>query len=355
MFFNNLVDEVLTTVVAWPRPKLIEGKPLYLYGNGKLGKLAQDFFSRIGVKVDAVFDSNKDTAWPDTNGQVAVCITNFPYGPIEKNLNRHGYIDIAPFYDLANNFVDRHPLANGWFQGPLNEYEQQRTMEVFVRWGDEISRAHHLQFIAWRRLREERLFDWAPVTNKDQHLIPEVVNVLHDHEVFFDGGAYHGEISLRFKEHVDGRFDKIIVVEPDDENRAVLLKKAPNRTRIISYALAAKDGPVGFAKGFGYTSKIWWNENYLSEGRTIDSLDVTPTFIKLHLEGGELGALKGARKTLLKCRPIVTANLDHNSDGIYRTAEYLMELLQGYKFLFRNHTYCAGCSIVYAIPMERYR
>lgn len=40
------------------------------------------------------------------------------------------------------------------------------------------------------------------------------------------------------------------------------------------------------------------------------------SFIKLHLEGGELDALKGGQQSLTRRRPIVVATVYHNDDGI---------------------------------------
>jgi hypothetical protein len=85
----------------------------------------------------------------------------------------------------------------------------------------------------------------------------------------------------------------------------------------------------------------------------IDSLGIKPTFIKLHLEGGELDALKGGLNTIINCRPIILANVDHNENGIWQTAKWMMDNLPDYRFLFRNHVWCAAGSVMYAIPNER--
>ena len=87
--------------------------------------------------------------------------------------------------------------------------------------------------------------------------------------------------------------------------------------------------------------------------RALDALGLNPTFLKLHLEGGELAALKGARQTLLSRRPIVAATVYHNADGIWRTPLWLMETLPDYHFLFRSHGWCGTGAVVYAMPAER--
>jgi hypothetical protein len=87
--------------------------------------------------------------------------------------------------------------------------------------------------------------------------------------------------------------------------------------------------------------------------RPLDALDLSPSFVKLHLEGAELSALKGARGTLLAHRPIVAATVYHNADGIWRTPLWLMETLPDYRFLFRLHSWCGTGAVVYGIPNER--
>ena len=86
----------------------------------------------------------------------------------------------------------------------------------------------------------------------------------------------------------------------------------------------------------------------------LDALSVAPTFVKFHLEVAELNALKGARETLLSCRPIIAATVYHNADGIWRTPLWLMETLPRYRFLFRAHSWCGTGAVIYAIPNERH-
>jgi hypothetical protein len=73
----------------------------------------------------------------------------------------------------------------------------------------------------------------------------------------------------------------------------------------------------------------------------------------LHLEGAELAALKGAKQTLVACRPIVAVTVYHNEHGIWKTADWLMETLADYRFVFRNHSWCGTGAVIYAIPNEK--
>jgi FkbM family methyltransferase len=346
-----LTEDALTAEVEWARPALKDS--LCLYGNGKLGKLAQDFFARVGVQHLGVFENDEVTPYGDV--QVAICIVTSPFVQVYHRLRQLGFHNIVPFYDLADNYADRHPLQNGWFAGPLSMQEQYAASKVLHQWHDDASRAHHLQFIAYRRLREEWHFEWAEPTFGDQHFIPEVREVLHDHEVFIDGGAYRGEISSRFAEVVGHKYKWIFAVEPDTDSYNHLLTRPEYipRMMVLGWAITAESGITKFWGGFDYASKVSPLGNTSVMGRSIDTFDVVPTFIKLHLEGGELDALRGARETLVRHRPIVTASVDHNADGIYRTAEYLMELLENYCFLFRCHAWCGANAIIYAIPNER--
>lgn len=289
---------------------------------------------------------------PDADARVAVSVVTSAYAPIEQSLTARGCTDVVPFYDLAESVRGRHPLSNGWFAQPLTQADQSEIGDVFSGWDDDASRAHHLQFIAWRRLREEWTFEEAPISTA-RYFIPEVAAALHDRETFLDGGAHHGAVSLALAGMVAD--PRIIAVEPDTANRAVLGERLRGLSgpAVLDCALAAQDGTAAFSEGYGFASKLSAFGQTQVSTRSIDSLDAAPTLIKLHLEGGELDALHGARETLREHRPIVIATVYHNADGIWRTAGWLMRELDDYRFLFRNHCWCGAGAVVYAIPRER--
>jgi hypothetical protein len=95
---------------------------------------------------------------PQSGARVAVSVVTSPYVPIERSLAARDCVDVVPFYDLAESLRGQHPLSNGWFAEPLTADDQIEIEGVLVGWDDDVSRAHHLQFMAWRRLREEWTF-----------------------------------------------------------------------------------------------------------------------------------------------------------------------------------------------------
>ncbi len=353
-------------------------RPLALYGAGNLGLLAREFLTAVGRDFGMVIDRNArqaahEPAWSgvklthpdDVPGsakrglRLAVSIVTSPYVPLERSLRELGFEDVVPFYDLAESFRDRHPLSNGWFANPLDAFDRGKISQVLALWDDDVSRAHHLQFLAWRRLREEWAFETAPVPACNRFFIPEVVGVLRDDECLLDGGAHHGSVIEAFLKQTKGRFRQIATIEPDPSNRALLTDRLrcwlPDDARVTVYDCVLADGKDAalFHEGLGYASQLSPTGRMRVVTRPIDALELSPTFLKLHLEGAELPALKGARKTLLSSRPIVAATVYHNADGIWKTPLWLMQTLPDYRFLFRAHSWCGTGAVVYAIPEER--
>jgi len=370
-----LLDE-LAEVPRAVCPSAID-RPIALYGAGSLGRLARDYLKLVGCDFVVAIDraAERLAADPEWAGvqmlapgavpnnlkravKLAVSVVTTPYVPLEASLFADGFDDVVPFYDVAENFRHLHPLSNGWLAAPLTAEDQRNTATVLARWDDDVSRAHHLQFLAWRRLRQEWSFAGASVTNHNRFLIPEIRELLRDDEVFVDGGAHHGEVSEAFASAA-GAFRQIVAIEPDGMSWARLVVNFNARlgeaapTLVYDCALSNVDGEATFHEGLGYASQLSATGHMRVMRRCLDTLDVEPTVIKLHLEGEELPALIGARDTLMRQRPIVMATVYHNEDGIWRTADWLIKTLPEYRMLFRTHSWCGTGAVIYAIPNER--
>ena len=372
----SLLAELATA--PCPYSAVSADKPLALYGAGNLGRLARDFLKTVGQDFGLAIDRNarelaSDPDWsgvrlvhPDDvtdaekNGvRLAVSVVTSAYAPLENSLLDRGFKDVVPFYDVAENFRHLHPLSNGWFAGPLTAQDRVNTASVLAQWDDDVSRAHHLQFLAWRRLREEWTFEAASVSTCSRFFIPEVVSVLHDNEILVDAGAHHGSVIEAFLRQTKGAFRQIVAIEPDPANRTKLEDALHNvvprnaRVTVCDFALAEDEGEALFHGGLDYASQLSQTGRTRVRTRPLDALGVSPTFIKLHLEGAELVALKGAKRTLLEARPLIAATVYHNADGMWKTARWLMQTLSDYRFLFRIHSWCGTGAVIYAIPHER--
>lgn len=375
---TQLLDEIANAECIYgPVPP---DAPLALYGAGNLGALARDFLKFVGQPAVLAVDRNavRLASRPDWAGlqllrpedvsnndkrrlRLAVCVATAPYVPLERALLDIGFCDVVPFYDIAESFRHIHPLSNGWFAAPFSAADRDNTARVLALWNDDVSRAHHLQFIAWRRLREEWVFATAPpLLNDTRFFIPEIANVLRGDEILLDAGAYHGTVTQAFAAQTKGAFRRIVAIEPDPLNRArfeqAWRNDLANDRRIVvqDFILAEADGQALFHDGLGYASQLSETGKMRAQTRPLDALGVSPTFIKLHLEGGEFAALKGARQTLISNRPLLAATVYHNADGIWKTARWLMETLTNYRILFRLHSWCGTGAVIYAIPNERY-
>jgi FkbM family methyltransferase len=372
-----LLDEISATTAD--AGALAPRQPLALYGGGDLGRLARDHLRHLQIPIAAVIDRNAqaiegDPGWagipvfhPDAvdpafkqQAMLAVSIATSPFVPLQAALHADGWGEVVPYYDIAENFRDRHPLSNGWIAPTFGSEDIGAMSQALAGWDDDRSRAHHLQFIAWRRLRQDWTFSDAPVTVGDRFFIPEVVSLMTDEERYIDAGAHHGSVSRRFVETCQGRFKALTAIEPDPqslqklrETIAALPSEVSRRITVIDALLDSTPQPQRFHAGLGYASQIAASGDTERTSVTLDQLELAPTILKLHLEGYELPALNGAKATLSTYRPIVMATVYHNADGLHATANWLMRTLENYRFLFRLHSWCGTGAVIYALPQER--
>ncbi len=354
-------------------------KPLILYGAGSLGKMAKEYFERLGIPFLFVVDANpdlhrRDPFWTGVdvlgiqdvpielreNALLAICVVTAPFSQVTAPLKKQGWRDVAPFYDIAEAYRDRHPLSNGWHSGVLSKGDICGIESVLSRWEDDLSRAHHLQFIAWRSLREEWFFDDVPVTTHDRYFIPQVLSILHDHEIFVDIGAHHGEVSIRFLDAVKNQYRGIYAIEPDAENFSQLcnlleeyMSAERGKIHLLTYALGSVTDEKRFYHGLGYASQFSKLGQTEVDVRCLDDLLIPATFVKIHIEGWERSAISGGLETIINNRPILTVTSYHNREGLWHLPAQIMTCLENYAYYFRLHSWHGTGGVIYALPRER--
>ena len=214
-------------------------------------------------------------------------------------------------------------------------------------------------FLAWRLARQEWRFDGVSVDNSNRFFIAEVRDALKQDDLFLDGGAHHGSVSEAFLA-VSGPDSRIVAFEPDTMNAdrfAAWCASQPEQVRkrieLRRVALDALSRDRKFRGGLGYMSQLSGSGPETVVTQTIDAAGLEPGFVKLHLEGGELDALKGSLATLTRSRPVIAVTVYHNADGLWRTARWMRENLKDYCLLMRTHSWCGTGAVIYAIPDER--
>lgn len=357
---------------------VLPGFPLVIYGAGTFGRMALDFLNDVGIEPALVVDAKADqirasTAWagidllaphevPErlkSEALIAVSIVTSPVTPILTELQHQGWQHAVPFYDVAESLGSTHPLSNGWFAGPIAPADLSGIMNCLDGWADDLSRAHHLMFLAWRLARQEWQIEGVPVDNSNRFFIPEVLASFADDDLFVDGGAHHGNVSQAFIS-ATGPASRVIAFEPDAANAdhyAAWLTSLPDQVRarieLRRLALDARSRPRRFQGGFGFMSQLAQSGTADMVTETIDAQGLAPGFVKLHLEGGELDALRGGLASILQSRPIIAVTVYHNADGLWRTARFMHDNLSDYSLLMRNHSWCGTGAVVYALPNER--
>lgn len=256
--------------------------------------------------------------------------------------------------------------ANGLVYGP-GEYDtsvMRKQLKIssdkieFVRTHleDEYSKNVYDKLIEYRMTNNKAIFEEIEEKQHKQYFPPKDILPVDGEEVFVDAGAYNGNTSLEFVKWVQNKYKRIYLMEPD--------KLMYNITKEYIRIQGVKNTTIVNAGAYSYTGTISFCEDsltgssYINEKNGTSSINVISidemlngervSYIKMDIEGSEMEALKGARKTIEIFHPKLAICLYHNPDDLWELPYYIMKNYPWYKVYIRHYSWNLNETVMYA-------
>jgi len=355
------------------------GNRLVLFGAGNLGRKVLQCVRSIGVEPLAFADNSQSKWGSHVDGVpvlspkdaaarygasatflVTIWSLGHFYPESRAMLEGMGCTRVESTASLRWKFAGR--LLPDFCQDlPHKLYEQAAEVRKAASlWADDCSRREYLNHVKWRALGE--LDALGPPVKEESYFLDSLYRI-KDHEVFVDCGAYTGDTAEQVIRR-NPAFSRIVAIEADPENFDRLTKwigtlEAPVASRIdaLNVAVGAKRGQLRFQAGGGEGAKLAAEGNVVVECVPIDDLatEAGPTFIKMDIEGAELDALEGARRSIQTHRPILSICVYHKQDDLWRIPLFIHTLVEDYRLFLRPHDVDGWQLVCYAVPANRLR
>ncbi|HXJ85506.1 MAG TPA: FkbM family methyltransferase [Candidatus Binatia bacterium] len=348
---------------------------LILHGAGPLGRLVLHGLEQAGLRPIA-FTDNSERLWHTEIGGVPVLpptfaaeqyrdsacfvVTIYNGSQARQQLKKLGCRNVAPFVVLSWNYPEVLASIVGVELPHKLPAFADEIRECYRILADEESRHELVGQVEWRY--------WMDYESLPAYLDPvgtyfplDLVKPLED-EVFVDCGSFQGDILPSFISHWNSRFQHIFALEPDPENRKVLEAVTKNlgladRATVMPYAVGERDEMVSFASTGTVTSQITTNGSISVECRRLGAIDwpLTPTYIKMDIEGAEPQAIIGARDLLVRHQPILAACTYHRTEHLWQVPNLIHSIAPNYNFFLRRYAEECWEGVCYAIPDHRLR
>jgi len=168
-----------------------------------------------------------------------------------------------------------------------------------------------------------------------------------------DCGAYNGD-TVAILSQSGYSFDAIVAFEPDPANFIRLAERVRAHGPAFCFPCGVSDsiGQVRFQSGDGMGSRESEDGNVTIQCVSIDEAlgGFKPTHIKMDIEGAEIDALRGARRTIEGSRPSLAIATYHQPDHMWEIPRLIDSWNLGYRFEIRGHAYNSYETDLYAYP-----
>lgn len=303
------------------------------------------------------------------------------FDAIRKNLEKKGFKHIIDFTELR--FWDQFMSAGDAILAGLamddRMYSERKNdiSLVYDSLGDDESRQCYQELINFFLGCDDKEFTCHPVV--EQYFAYDIYKKI-DNESFVDCGSYIGDTMQIFLQNNQERFTDYFAIEPDDENGKKLLQSIEDKdykgqVHLTEAALADQEGVAEFLSfgtsysnieqcpsgGRGCSDKIEKTNNNFHPLKRV-KVNVKPlddivgdhrvSFVKMDIEGFELKALKGAKRTIIKNLPVLAICLYHHAEDMWEIPLYIKSLCDEYTFYFRNYMGIIEY-VLYAVPKNR--
>lgn len=334
-----------------------EHKKIVIWGAGNCGHLVNSILSEQNVRISFFADNFHagetdsstgiriigidDVVRDKQNLLVLVSVADRQiYDAVYMQLREAGLTD-GQLYDMKG-FIERLPVS--FFIQNRDKYHQ-----VYNLLADNFSKKVYLERIK----RVYLLNDISSIVSPADEEYFDEVNILTDHEVFIDCGGYSGDTSLRFIEKCGGKYKKIIVFEPETSKTAVIENNLRGTNHIVyPYGVWSENKVLYFEARGDVASRVVDEEcGDKVQAVALDDYvyDEKPTFIKMDIEGSEIEALIGARKTIQTYKPKLAVCLYHKPQDLFEIPIYIKSLNENYRLYVRQYANSRYETVCYAL------
>ena len=180
---------------------------------------------------------------------------------------------------------------------------------------------------------------------------------LNDRGGYLDCGAYRGDTIEQFINWRNGKYQKIFAFEIDPVNFSEMEKFVAEKNykdvELLNCGVWDENTQLSFDNRGTDGSVITENGNATVLVKKIDDIvgEEPVNLIKMDIEGSELRALKGAKKTIEKNKPALAICAYHKTEDLITLPQYIKSLNKNYKLYLRRHSFITEWNIVlYAVP-----
>ncbi len=355
-------------------------KSLVLFGAGGLGRKTLKGLRQAGIEPLAFADNNSKQWHQQIDGlevlppaeaaqrygkSATFVVTIWRAGGTHRfdktqaQLQQLGCERVVPamvlFWKYADIFLDYYCV--GLPHKILSEHDAIR--QAFVWFADETSRREYVSQIRWRLWA-----DFAGLASPDRHeqYFPDDIFSLKRNEVFADCGAFDGDSIEAFVRRQGGVFEQIVALEPDPLNFQKMTNRVASytddvRRKIRLEQLGAADfrGTLRFDADGSLSSAANPNGALQINCVKLDELlhGISPTYLKMDIEGAEPDALRGATQTITQAAPVLAISAYHKPNHLWRIPELIKSLRADYQLYLRPHNEECWDTVCYAVPASR--
>ncbi len=328
----------------WKYLKTAE-KPIVLYGMGNGADKIIRVLDEYGIKFRGVFASDGFVREKNFHGY-KVC----SYGELREQFGemivlmcfgsgRAEVIENVKKISAEQEFyAPEVPVIGGGLFTERYLYDNKAEFEsVYNRLADDKSRKTFFDILNFKLSGKiDYLFQCE--TNPDEPY--KSFLSFSDNESFLDLGAYTGDTVEDFINRVKD-YKSITAVEPDKKTFKKLIHNTADIKNItlINKCISDFSGVGKFAMNAGRNSVVS-DKGDETEFITVDEIvnGREVSYIKMDVEGEEEKAIKGAEKTILKCKPKMLVSCYHRTDDLIALPKAVFKIRDDYKLYMRHFT-----------------
>ena len=373
MEFNEVVEFWRQLPCLWDRLRE-EKRPIYLYGMGDGAEKIYGVMERFGIPLAGIFASDEYVRGHSFLGHRVQKLSEV------EALEQDNFVILLAFAAFAEDLTEkirtiakRHPLyapdtpvaGEILFTGDfLNQHlkDFQRVWELLA---DEQSQKVLRNVVAFKLTGD---ISWLFACETREAEVTETLIPLKElRGTLVDLGGYDGDTLRQWIRETEGKFDRILTMEPDPKNFKKLQRKMEgwdlSRVTLFQGAAHSCRDTLTFAVRGGRNSALLGTggtrvqKTFSVTAESVDHLlpEDPVSLIKMDVEGNEGEALRGAAGAIRRCRPALMISAYHRSEDLF-ALPLLTETLTGggYRYYLRHHPYIPAWETnYYAVPAEK--